>query len=60
MTLGGKHSVPSFDQSLEDLRADILTYLIESITEDIIYVAEAKDIRHADNRLAIEKEQLSS
>jgi phosphate uptake regulator len=24
MTLGGKHSVPGFDQSLEDLRADIL------------------------------------
>ena len=34
-----------------------IAYLIESITEDIIYVAEAKDIRHADNRLAIEKEQ---
>ena len=34
-----------------------IIYLIESITEDIIYVAEAKDIRHADNRLAIEKEQ---
>jgi phosphate transport system protein len=34
-----------------------ITYLIESITEDIIYVAEAKDIRHANNRLAVEKEQ---
>src|SRR5438132_5352335 len=34
-----------------------ITYLIESITEDIIYVAEAKDIRHADNRLAVEKQQ---
>jgi phosphate transport system protein len=33
-----------------------ITYLIESITEDIIYVAEAKDIRHADNRLAVEKD----
>jgi phosphate uptake regulator len=30
-----------------------ITYLVESITEDIIYVAEAKDIRHADNRLAV-------
>ena len=35
-----------------------IIYLIESITEDIIYVAEAKDIRHAKNRLAIEKEEL--
>jgi phosphate transport system protein len=35
-----------------------IIYLIESITEDIIYVAEAKDIRHAKNRLAIEKEDL--
>jgi phosphate transport system protein len=33
-----------------------IIYLIESITEDIIYVAEAKDIRHARNRLAIEEE----
>jgi hypothetical protein len=33
-----------------------IIYLIESITEDIIYVAEAKDIRHANNRLAVEKE----
>jgi phosphate transport system protein len=33
-----------------------IIYLIESITEDIIYVAEAKDIRHADNRLAVEKD----
>jgi phosphate transport system protein len=31
-------------------------YLIESIT-DIIYVAEAKDVRRAKNRLAVEKEQ---
>jgi phosphate transport system protein len=34
-----------------------IVYLIDSITEDIVYVAEAKDIRHADKRLAIEKEQ---
>jgi phosphate transport system protein len=34
-----------------------IIYLIESIAEDIIYVAEAKDIRHAENRLAIEEEQ---
>ena len=34
-----------------------IAYLVESITEDIIYVAEAKDIRYADNRLAIEKEE---
>lgn len=34
-----------------------IIYLIESITEDIIYVAEAKDMRHAENRLAIEEEQ---
>lgn len=34
-----------------------IIYLIESITEDIVYVAEAKDIRHAKNRLAVEKEQ---
>jgi phosphate transport system protein len=33
-----------------------IIYLIESITEDIIYVAEAKDIRHANNQLALEKE----
>jgi phosphate transport system protein len=33
-----------------------IIYLIESITEDIIYVAEAKDIRHANNQLAAEKE----
>jgi phosphate transport system protein len=33
-----------------------IIYLIESITEDIIYVAEAKDIRQANNRLAVEKE----
>ena len=34
-----------------------IIYLIESITEDIIYVAEARDIRHAENRLAVEKDQ---
>ena len=34
-----------------------IIYLIESITEDIIYVAEAKDIRHANNRLEVEKQQ---
>ncbi len=34
-----------------------IIYLIESITEDIIYVAEAIDIRHSRNRLAVEKEQ---
>jgi phosphate transport system protein len=34
-----------------------IIYLIESITEDIIYVAEAKDIRHAKNRLTVEQEQ---
>jgi phosphate transport system protein len=34
-----------------------IIYLIESLTEDIIYVAEGKDIRHARNRLALEKEQ---
>jgi phosphate transport system protein len=34
-----------------------IIYLIESITEDIIYVAEAKDIRHSKNRLAVEQEQ---
>jgi phosphate transport system protein len=34
-----------------------IIYLIESITEDIIYVAEAIDIRHAKNRLAVEKNQ---
>jgi phosphate transport system protein len=34
-----------------------IIYLIESITEDIIYVAEAKDIRHSKNHLAIEREQ---
>ena len=33
-----------------------IIYLIESITEDIIYVAEAKDIRHAKNHLAVETE----
>jgi hypothetical protein len=34
-----------------------ITYLIESIAEDIIYVAEAIDIRHPGNRLTLEKEQ---
>jgi len=34
-----------------------IIYLIESITEDIIYVAEAIDIRHSSNRLTSEKEQ---
>jgi phosphate transport system protein len=41
-----------FARSLEQI-----IYLIESITEDIIYVAEAKDIRHSKNRLSIEKEE---
>jgi hypothetical protein len=31
--------------------------LIESITEDIIYVAEAKDIRHSKNRLSVDEEE---
>src|SRR3984893_6690761 len=34
-----------------------IVYLVESITEDIIYVTHAKDIRHADNRLETEKER---
>jgi phosphate transport system protein len=34
-----------------------IIYLVESITEDIIYVAEAKDVRHAKNRVEVEKEQ---
>jgi phosphate transport system protein len=34
-----------------------IIYLTESIAEDIIYVAEAKDIRHGTNRLALEKDQ---
>ena len=34
-----------------------IVYRIESITEDIIYVAEARDIRRAKNRLAVENEQ---
>jgi phosphate transport system protein len=34
-----------------------IVYLVESITEDIIYVTHAKDIRHANNRLGIEKER---
>jgi len=34
-----------------------IIYLIESIAQDIIYVAEAKDIRHETNRLALEKDQ---
>jgi phosphate transport system protein len=33
-----------------------IAYLIKTITEDITYVAEAEDIRHAGNRLAFEKE----
>ena len=33
-----------------------IIYLIESITEDIIYVAEARDVRHAKNPLAVENE----
>jgi phosphate uptake regulator len=36
-------------QSLEQI-----IYLIESVTEDIIYVAEARDIRHAKNKLVVE------
>jgi phosphate transport system protein len=39
-------------RSLEEI-----IYLIQTITEDIIYVAEAKDIRHANNHLAVENEQ---
>ena len=31
--------------------------LIESTTEDVIYVAEAKDIRHGKNKLAADNEQ---
>jgi phosphate transport system protein len=34
-----------------------IIYLIESITEDITYVAEAKDIRHGKNKLAVDNEQ---
>lgn len=34
-----------------------IVYLVESITEDIIYVTHAKDIRHADNHLETEKER---
>jgi hypothetical protein len=34
-----------------------ITYLIDGITEDIIYVAEAKGIRHASNRLAVDDQQ---
>jgi phosphate uptake regulator len=41
-----------FARSLEQI-----IYLIESITEDIIYVAEAKDIRHSSNPFSIEKEE---
>jgi hypothetical protein len=33
-----------------------IIYLIESVTEDIIYVAESRDIRHSENRLAVETE----
>jgi phosphate transport system protein len=31
-----------------------IIYLIESVTEDIVYVREAKDIRHGNNRLQVE------
>jgi hypothetical protein len=41
-----------FARSLEQI-----IYLIESITEDIIYVAEAKDIRHSKNRLSVDEEE---
>jgi phosphate transport system protein len=41
-----------FARSLEQI-----IYLIESITEDIIYVAEAKDIRQSKNRLSVENEE---
>jgi phosphate transport system protein len=34
-----------------------IAYLIKTITEDITYVAEAEDIRHPGNRLAVEKEK---
>jgi phosphate transport system protein len=34
-----------------------IIYLIESITEDIIYVSEARDIRHAENQLATGRER---
>jgi hypothetical protein len=34
-----------------------IIYLVQSITEDIIYVAEAKDIRHGKNKLAVENER---
>ena len=33
-----------------------IIYLIKSIMVDIIYVAEARIIRHANNQLAVEKE----
>jgi len=33
-----------------------IIYLIESITEDIIYVADARDIRHGKNKLAVDNE----
>ncbi|MBV8173065.1 MAG: hypothetical protein JO151_00700 [Verrucomicrobia bacterium] len=33
-----------------------IVHLIKTITEDITYVAEAEDIRHAGNRLAVEQE----
>jgi phosphate transport system protein len=41
-----------FARSLEQI-----IYLIESITEDIIYVAEAKDSLHSTNRFSIAKEE---
>jgi phosphate transport system protein len=31
-----------------------ITYLVESIAEEVIYLAEAKDVRHPENRLAEE------
>jgi phosphate uptake regulator len=32
-----------------------IVYLIESVTEDIMYVTEAEDVRHGNNRLAVEE-----
>src|SRR5215469_445079 len=34
-----------------------IIYLLESITEEVIYVAEAKDIRRGKNKLAVENER---
>ena len=51
MTLGGKHSLPGFEHLIMITRSlEQITHLIESITEDIIYVPEAKEIRHAGDR----------